>query len=628
MTKRGGGYEKKKRVIELAFTAFLAAVVASIAGYYISQVRSLRAEESSSSRQVGDEALEVVCPHENLTELLRSEPFPAENQYCLACHQGIEPTRPINSPMMQQILAMGRDLGDPNGCVVCHGGTPSETTNKEIAHSGAPIGSALHTFTPVPAAMQINDKTCAVCHGDHVYAAHLSMMNTDAGKMKTIAWSFGIGTEDHDHIYADHDITDTDGGVPRFGSPTFKEYMVAMAGAFPGQFKGSLKQVPHVTAEEIKQNPELAAFTYLRNCNSCHLSNKGQEGRGFYRGMGCAACHNIYSNEGFYEGGDPSIDPKQPGHLLVHAMQGTRKSSFQLNGHTLSGVQNSTCASCHAAGRRIGHAYQGLMALDISSNRGPFDACGHPQPSSSGYVFKYIRDDVHHRFEKDGKMVSGLLCQDCHTTVGMHGAGNIEATTLAAVEIECADCHGTPSHYPWELPIGYGDEYNKTLDMNDAARGVATEPLDVTKKFGITYPKEDGYLLTARGNPFGNVVRKGNRVIVHSDSGHDFELKTLKEIAQEDAWKNNEKAYVAMVQVAKHMESLECYACHATWLPQYYGYKYVIDYRKQSIDWLDSPQKVFPDGTTADYRRDYVMHKTELPHLAIIAIYAGKILLS
>ena len=24
---------------------------------------------------------------------------------------------------------------------------------------------------------------------------------------------------------------------------------------------------------------------------------------------------------------------------------------------------------------------------------------------------------------------------------------HIEATTLAAIEIECADCHGTPTHY-------------------------------------------------------------------------------------------------------------------------------------------------------------------------------------
>ena len=39
-------------------------------------------------------------------------------------------------------------------------------------------------------------------------------------------------------------------------------------------------------------------------------------------------------------------------------------------------------------------------------------------------------------------------------------------------------------------------------------------------------------------------------------------------------------------------------------MPQYYGYKYVIDYSKQSVDWLRSPQLVKPDGTTADYNQN------------------------
>ena len=147
-------------------------------------------------------------------------------------------------------------------------------------------------------------------------------------------------------------------------------------------------------------------------------------------------------------------------------MQGSRKSGIKINGQHLSGVQVSTCASCHSAGRRIGHAYQGLMGLGHGDNRGPFDVKGFPQESNAGYVFKYIKNDAHHRIVKDGKMVTGLLCQDCHTTNAMHGNGNIGSTTLATIEIECADCHGTPTHYPWELPLGYGDEFGKKLDMN------------------------------------------------------------------------------------------------------------------------------------------------------------------
>lgn len=131
--------------------------------------------------------------------------------------------------------------------------------------------------------------------------------------------------------------------------------------------------------------------------------------------------------------------------------------------------------------------------------------------------------------------------------------------------------------------------------------------LRVTKEFGITYPMQDGYLLTARGNPFGNVVRKGNTVIVHSDAGHDWEAPTLKGLKEKDEWNDKKKAITAMVNFPQHIDKMECYACHSTWAPQYYGYKYVIDYSKNSVDWLDSPEKFGKDGTTADYHGDFVM---------------------
>ncbi len=592
-------HPRKRKITNLLLALVILIAVGWIISYYVDVIKDSRGESGLFAQEVSGEFV-----HPDISYIPASEPFPAEGAYCLSCHQGIEPTRPIGSKMMQQILEKGATLGDPNGCVICHGGTPSERTNKDRAHSGAPKGSLLAAFTPVPAALQVNENTCGQCHKDHVYNVRLSMMNSDAGKMKAMAWSFGIGTENYDHIYANSTLVDTDGATPRFGTQQYIDYMKEMAATFPGQFPSELKEIPTVTAEEIKTNPELAAFTYLRNCNACHLSNKGYYGRGYYRGMGCASCHSLYSNEGYYEGGDPEIPKDKPGHLLVHSMQGTRKSGVLINGHEVSGVQVSTCATCHAGGRRIGHSYQGFMPLESSYNKGIFDEKGLPQKPNAGYVFKYMQGDAHRQIEKDGKMVPGLLCQDCHTTNGIHGDGNIGVAALGAIEIECADCHGTPTHYPWELPLGYGDEFGKKLDMKNA-RGVAEEPLEVTKEFGITYPKEDGYLLSTRGNPLGNVVRRGDRVIVHSDaSNNEFELITLKEIAKKKSWKNPTNAKVAMV-TTKHIDNLECYACHSTWIPQYYGYKYVIDYRKSSTDWLRSPQLVGADGTTADYHQKY-----------------------
>ena len=115
------------------------------------------------------------------------------------------------------------------------------------------------------------------------------------------------------------------------------------------------------------------------------------------------------------------------------------------------------------------------------------------------------------------------------------------------------------------------------------------------------YEGEDGYLLTARGNPYGNVVKRGEKVILHSASGLDFEVPVLKQIWLDEAWKN-QNAKVAMGSVSRHMEALECYACHADWAPQCYGCHITVDYSKgkTDIDWIANANARGEDGLTAD----------------------------
>ena len=57
----------------------------------------------------------------------------AQEKGCLSCHEGIE--KFTGGVMMETIEAMGPDLGDPAGCVVCHGGNPQGLT-AEDAHKG------------------------------------------------------------------------------------------------------------------------------------------------------------------------------------------------------------------------------------------------------------------------------------------------------------------------------------------------------------------------------------------------------------------------------------------------------------------------------------------------------------
>jgi hypothetical protein len=229
----------------------------------------------------------------------------------------------------------------------------------------------------------------------------------------------------------------------------------------------------------------------------------------------------------------------------------------------------------------------------------PFSPKGGKQPSLHGKEYTEIEMDVHHQLtSRDGNPEGGLLCQDCHTSVDMHGDGNIAGTTLAQVEIECSDCHGTPKTFPWDLPLGYGEEFGDKLTLQ--ARGLGGE-LPEFMRVATVYDKRDGYLLSARGNPLGNVVKDGKEVILHSASGLDYTVPVLKQIADDDAWKHP-NAKVAKMAVGSHMESMECYSCHANWVPQCYGCHITVDYSegKQDGDWISNVNAVNKHGLTPD----------------------------
>ncbi len=530
--------------------------------------------------------------------IMTPQPAQAQSSGCMSCHEGIEQF--VDGPMHDAVVAIGEELNDPQGCVTCHGGNP-EATDAEAAHTGAPAAlteaGGPHTFYPDPGSVWIAEKSCGQCHAGYADRLAKSLMNTEAGKLQGNLWSWGV-QESMEVVWGNYDLVDEDGPTPSVGTDAYKEYMTAYVAAHPDQMPSEMKQVPDVDVEAVAQHPNLAGITYSRQqCQRCHVGVSGREKRGDYRGAGCSSCHVPYSNEGFYEGGDPTITKDQPGKLLVHRMQATRKSVVDVGDTTYTGIPTETCVSCHNRGKRIGVSYQGIMEFPYGSPYGP---TGGKQPKLHTKSYSFIKDDLHHQIEsRPENPTGGMLCQDCHTTVDMHGDGNLPGTTLAQVEIECEDCHGTVSKFPWELPLGYGEEHD--ADIGDAARGLGD---DITEEqyFATIYEGRDGYLLTTRGNPFGNVVKNGVEVIMHSASGLDFKVPLLKQIATDGTWKSP-NAMVAMGRVDRHMENLECYACHADWAPQCYGCHVTVDYSegKTDIDWITTANARTDSGLTADY---------------------------
>ena len=538
-----------------------------------------------------------------LMSTLFSPPTDAAEVGCATtnCHAGLMTIVPEELPMMQRIRQEGQLHGDPDGCVVCHGGNPKATT-KEKAHQGIPASMkevlGPKAFYPDPGSIWISGQSCGQCHPGYTYRAKRSLMNTEAGTIQGNLHTWGLEEVAHHNVpWGNYDLVDDDGPVPLFtvSSKTYKKYMRTLLRLFPKQFPSQLKQVPKPTLSEVKNDPKRAALTYQRQeCQRCHIGVKGRKKRGDYRGMGCSACHIPYSNEGYYEGDDKTINKKERGHLLKHRIVGNRKTG---------GIPVENCNSCHNRGKRIGVSFQGLMEFPYGS---PYDKEGKTQPKLHTKSYLFISDDLHHQMDqsREGNPVAGLLCQDCHTTIGMHGDGNIHGTTLAQVEIECSDCHGTPEKYPWELPIGFNEEFGRKL--TGKARGLSKKRLIDDINFGYPYNARDGYLLTSRGNPFGNVVKNKKKVILHSATGLDFTVPVLKNIAKKNTWKNSD-AQTSMASIPGHIEKMECYTCHASWAPQCYGCHVQVDYSKDksgkqhaALDWVASGNRNTKSGQTAE----------------------------
>ena len=96
---------------------------------------------------------------------------------------------------------------------------------------------------------------------------------------------------------------------------------------------------------------------------------------------------------------------------------------------------------------------------------------------------------------------------------------------------------------------------NYDIKDSDKPRGLSDTTLQETATFATNYDKKEGYLLTARGNPFGNVVKDGKKVIMHSATGNDFQVPLLKQLSLDETWKNSMAMIIAMDKVKKHAEN-------------------------------------------------------------------------
>ncbi len=318
---------------------------------------------------------------------------------CKTCHRGIEPI--ANGPVMKALE-----------CSFCHKGNP-DAPSKELAHRG---------IWKNPAAFEVADKTCGMCHREILERSKKSFHATSAGIISATRYLFAA-QKTKNALYAVRPVRDTDGDVP------------IQKGAVK-----SLKMLPTYDPSLPESPQNTPADDYLREeCLRCHLYSYGANRFGDYRSSGCAACHMIYDDDGTYKGKDEAISTKSPGPKPVPRPR--------LHRLTVK-IPPFQCIHCHNRGGRTGVSYIGTMESDGYGSpwgKRPGEKGGK---KTHGKYYNHLQPDIH--FEK------GLYCIDCHTENDLHGDGNIYSKKEQAVEIECQDCHGT-THETSRLKTSWGN---------------------------------------------------------------------------------------------------------------------------------------------------------------------------
>jgi hypothetical protein len=510
---------------------------------------------------------------------------PLNEKGCLLCHDGIET---INIRMQPYLLAFAQQQygkGEGYDCAICHEGNPSSDT--EDAHKG---------LIPNPSSMWVlhQGKGCSKCHDGkesittlmgrrlpkpvggglapmpvissdpsgstgigYTYRMARALMSLETGKANKILSSNGIIPKGK-FPYANFNMDDPDGPVPRVGSEKYREWVKK---AIDARFLKRLEKVEEIPdfqkAVKTFGSVEKAGFAdiHRKQCARCHVWGEGRDKRGDLRASGCAACHMLYGNDGKYEGNDLNIkNNKTRPHALKHKIT--------------NAIPATQCTHCHTRGKRIGTTFVGMFEYDYIKDGAapPFDNQGKPQEPLFTKEYLHVKEDIH--FER------GMDCADCHTSIDVHGDGNIYPVTYYQVEISCYDCHGSTEKYPWELPVGYGT------------------PVTLEGERGTYRVGGKEYLLTSRGNAKGSWVREGKRVYVLSRyTGKRHEAPLLKNIKLADQFKT-QQGKVAMATIPQHLEKMECYTCHSTWAPQCYGCHMRYDRRVKGTDWVATSKRL------------------------------------
>jgi len=265
----------------------------------------------------------------------------------------------------------------------------------------------------------------------------------------------------------------------------------------------------------------------VKSCFRCHLNDFGENKfPGDFRSSGCSACHMVYADDGLSRSLDPWVNKQTVPHPITHELK------------TAPPVDQ--CVHCHYRGGRIGISFQGYReSAGAGLNPPNVDVLGLGLHGHDANYYITDEDTTNEWDETpmDVHFEAGMHCVDCHTTVDVHGDGHLHSDTQCAVQSECTDCHGTVREYAQPDPTRNNLE---TIDGKLMLRTKVTNKL-----LEVTQTKD----VVTVGNPKFSAAGKLAMGV-------------------------NEQGF-------SHTDTMECYTCHAGWMPSCYGCHVEIDLTKE-----------------------------------------------
>jgi len=449
---------------------------------------------------------------------------------------------------LKDVFGRIRLVSKEGGCLVCHRGISEISENHNFSctrcHRGKRDGKTIEVahknLVSNPSDYKHAPRFCGKCHEDQIEKVNKSLMATGRGmiEMTRQAW-----------------------GAPRLKQP-----------------KAAKQKSKDDKGPSSEDDPKTPPWTYVsqhhkvddfldKKCLRCHVSSTAPHRPGDFRASGCASCHMIYTNDGttltrdraiqsVLRKKDASVTSRFTQKFAANSLN--NKRGYPLVHRFTVAVPSVQCEHCHN-NNGVGNEFEGLFAIPARPKPFRSEVEGD-DPVLYGRQHEFLLPDIHRE--------KGMHCVDCHGIEEVKADANLYPTLYDAVQIRCETCHGSNS----KGPEGY-----KLVDADPLAE-VLLNKNKLNPNLAKKIKMGDTVLAGPTGQPLPHVLYDQGKWILYSKvSGKPHDIPVLKDL---------EKMPLAH-QVAKHMITTECSACHARWSASEWGMHAIAEPEANAEAWKD-----------------------------------------